>query len=44
MIFTHRFGALAARPVFPRVTETDQERTSDRLRAGSEPDRAVDAS
>jgi len=25
MIFTRRFGALAARPVFADVTETDQE-------------------
>lgn len=25
MIFTRRFGTLAARPVFPHVTEVDQE-------------------
>jgi hypothetical protein len=25
MIFTRRFGALAARPNFPHVNETDQE-------------------
>lgn len=24
MIFTRRFGALAARPVFPSITEVDQ--------------------
>jgi hypothetical protein len=25
MIFTRRFGALAARPIFPSITETEQE-------------------
>ncbi|WP_295658398.1 hypothetical protein [uncultured Nocardioides sp.] len=25
MIFTARFGALAARPVFPRITASEQE-------------------
>ena len=29
MIFTRRFGALAARRVFPAVTETEQERDLD---------------
>ena len=29
MIFTRRFGALAARPVFPHVDETDQAPASD---------------
>ena len=27
MIFTRRFGALAARPVFPSIIEVDQEDT-----------------
>jgi hypothetical protein len=25
MIFTRRFSALAARPIFPSITETEQE-------------------
>jgi len=29
MIFTRRFGALAARPVFPHITEIAQETTPD---------------
>lgn len=32
MIFTQHFGALAARPVFPHITETEQERAPE-LRA-----------
>ncbi len=29
MIFTSRFGALAARPTFPRATELEQENATE---------------
>ena len=41
MIFTRRFGALAARRVFPHVTETDQEQALDLPLAEAEPDQAA---
>lgn len=37
MIFTARFGALAARRVFPHVTETEQELVLDQPHTDSEP-------
>ena len=36
MIFTRRFGALAARRTFPHVNETVQEPQADRLSAEAE--------
>lgn len=44
MIFTRRFGALAARRVFPHVTETDQEQTPDLPLTDTETDHVAEPS
>lgn len=41
MIFTRRFGALAARPVFPAVVETKLEQTVDRQVADTDIDQTA---
>jgi hypothetical protein len=42
MIFTRRFGALAARPTFPHVDETEQEPTVDLRSAEAETELEVE--
>lgn len=44
MNFTRRFGALAARRVFPHITETEQEQVLDLPLADVEPNQAADQS
>ena len=46
MIFTRRFGALAARPVFPSITEVDKEEAPELQThdVDYDPDQASDAS
>lgn len=42
MIFTRRFGALAARPVFPSITEAEQKDTPELQTHDVEYDHAAD--
>ena len=44
MIFTRRFGALAARRVFPHVADTEQEQVLDPPLTDAEPNQAADQS
>ena len=44
MIFTRRFGALAARPVFPSITEVAKEDAPELQTHDVEYDQASDAS
>jgi len=44
MIFTARFGALAARRTFPHITETAQEQTPDLPLTDTDTDQATESS